>query len=116
MHPFKTGSRCQPGFNGHDFLEGGFQRINMRNLRLNGFTRCGIRLQTDDAGQANGGLTAAIFGLLLDEKAAIVLQRQFQRHFTDMLRYLNGVQRVVFRAFRHLGQGKDAGGQQAAAL
>ena len=106
MHPFKTGSRRQPGLNGYNLLEGGFQRIDMRNLRLNSFTRCGIRLQTDDAGQANGSLTATIFGLLLDEKATIVLQCQFQRRLANMLRHLNGVQRVVFRAFRHLGQGK----------
>ena len=116
MHPFKTGSRCQPGLNGYNPLKGGFQRIDMRNLRLNSFTRCGIRLQADDAGQANGGLTAAIFGLLLDEKATIVLQRHFQRRLANMLRHLNGVQRVVFCAFCHLGQGKDAGGQQAAVL
>ncbi len=47
---------------------------------------------------------------------AIVFQRQLQCGLADVLFHVDGVQRIVLGPFGHLGQGKDARGQQAAGL
>ena len=45
-----------------------------------------------------------------------MLQRQLKGGAADVLFNRDGVQRVVLGPFGHLGQGKDARGQQTAAL
>ena len=72
----------------------------------------------------NGMLLIPVAGVLLHNypwatpwaTGYTYLYEALKRGAADMLLHLNGVERIVLRAFGDIGQGKDARGQQAAGL
>jgi hypothetical protein len=70
-------------------------------------------LQADSTRQADGGLAAAGFRLLLDKQMAVVAQGEIQRRLAGVLDHRNVRQRIVLGIFTDCRQFKHPARQQS---